>query len=222
MHLDVRNSSSKGAHPQILLDGKPIELPPQRRSLASIRCYLESKALEQQRILCSLRVDGRPVSLAEPLQTHKPFAKVEGQTIDLEQMPLQLVNIARRQSLQARLHVEEAVARVLINDSRQAREHWWNLAQDLKQPLLALSLMPETSCAAAQGSASLSQLRKWQLQQLATIINEVDETCWGQDASGLSDALEKRVLPWLNNLLSSLDLWHETLSIGHSAACQPV
>ncbi|HEV2392195.1 MAG TPA: hypothetical protein VG146_07500 [Verrucomicrobiae bacterium] len=220
MHLDVRNSSSTGASPQILLDGLPISLPPQRHSLAAIRSFLETMAYEQQRILYSLRVDGRPVSLAEPLLSHKPFGRVEGQSIDLAQMPLQLVKIARRQTAQALKQVLTAVALVLINDARKAREYWWNLTQDLKQPLLTLSFMPDTSPAALNGSASLTQLRKWQLQQLAAIIKDVDQTCWAEDSTALANALETRVLPWLAGLKDSLELWHETLSIAPAPACQ--
>jgi hypothetical protein len=57
------------------------------------------------------------------------------------------------------------------------------------------------------------QLRKWQLQQLAVIIKDVDETCWSPTPMALSSALERRVLPWLDGLRATLDLWHETLAI---------
>jgi hypothetical protein len=132
----------------------------------------------------------------------------------LAHVPLQLLATARQQLLQAREQVATAVTFVLINSSRQAREHWWDLARDLKQPLVTLSLIPANFCAPAKGSASLMQLRKWQLEQLAAILKEVDQTCWSADALPLSNALEKRVLPWLDSLRATLDLWHETFSIG--------
>ena len=56
------------------------------------------------------------------------------------------------------------------------------------------------------------QLRKWQLQQLAAILIEVDEASWSEDSAALSNALEYRVLPWLHGLGTSLELWHDTLS----------
>lgn len=70
---------------------------------------------------------------------------------------------------------------VLINEGVGAREFWWRLAPDLKAPLLTLSLVPEFACGPANGRASLTQLRKWQLQQLAGIIREVDEAWWTED-----------------------------------------
>ncbi len=213
MYSDLRDSSSTGAHLQVMLDGTPVCLPAERRTLAAIRSYLETLALERQRILYSFRVDGRPASLAEPLQTRKPFARVDARSVDPAQMPLQLVRTALHQTVQAQRQILAAVTVVMLNDCERNSEFWWNLAQDLKQPLLTLSLLPDTLWGPAPGGASLSQLRKWQLQQLAAIIKEVDETCWLEDPTSLSDALETRVLPWLHNLQRSLELWHETLSL---------
>ncbi len=219
MHSELRDSSSTGAHLQVVLDGLPVCLPPERRTLAAIRSYLETLALERQRILYSFRVDGKPASLAEPLMTRKPFARVDARSVDPAQMPLQLVRTALHQTAQAQAQVQAAVPLMMINDAELNSEYWWNLAQDLKQPLLTLSLLPETLCSSNNGGASLNQLRKWQLQQLATIIREVDETCSLDDPTALSTALEQRVLPWLHNLQRSLELWHETLSIAEHASC---
>src|ERR1700694_261750 len=69
MHPELRNSASTGAELEVMLDGKPVVLPAQRRSLAAIRSYLETLALEQQRILFSLRVDGARVNLSAMLPT---------------------------------------------------------------------------------------------------------------------------------------------------------
>lgn len=218
MHSDLRRSSKPSARVEVILDGKPVSVPPLRCSLAAIRSYLERMALEQQRILCAFSVDGRSLGIAESLQQVEPFARVEARTIDLAHVPLQLLHTARLQTIQARERIAAAIATVLINNSRQAREHWWNLGRDLKQPLLTLSLMPSTPNTPANGSASMMQLRKWQLQQLATILKEVDETCWSADPLALSNALENRVLPWLDGLSATLDLWYETLSAGRPAS----
>jgi len=55
------------------------------------------------------------------------------------------------------------------------------------------------------------QLRRWQLEQLAGIIQEVDRACESDDPTALSDALETRVLPWLEGLLDTLALLRFTL-----------
>ncbi len=213
MHPESRPHRKPEAYPEIVLDGQALALPPRRRSLAAIRSFLETKALEQQRVLCSVLVDGEPVTASDCLQLRLRFARIEARSIDLAHLPLHLVTLARQQVANARGQIAHAVTAVLINESRTGREHWWNLARDLKQPLLTLSLMPPAACGPGNGSASLMQLRKWQLQQLAMVIKEVDESCWSADPTALSNALERRVLPWLDGLRATLDLWHETLSV---------
>lgn len=221
MHRDLDDSASAGADPTVLLDGQPVMLPPERRSLAAIRCYLETLAMERQRLLFSFRIDGTRVNLSGRLPTHAPFAKVEAETIDLEQVPLQLIKTATSQTVEAQEKVCSTVTLVLINDNAWAREHWWNLVRLLKQPFMTLSLMPESSYAATAGGASLLQLRRWQLQQLAAILKDVDAACWSDDSTALSNALEQRVLPWLRGLQSSLELWHETLAARHECTPTP-
>ena len=218
MQPETHNTSSTGAGLTVLLDGQPVVLPAQRRSLAAIRCYLETLAMEQQRLLFSFRVDGTRVNLSAMLPTQARFDKVEAETIDLAQVPLQLIRTAMTQTAEAREKVMSTITLVLINDNAWAREHWWNLVRLLKQPFMTLSLMPESSYSSTSGGPSLIQLRRWQLQQLASILKDVDKACWSDDSAALSDALEYRVLPWLQGLQSSLELWHETLAARHECA----
>ena len=198
----------------VMLDGLPVGLPAGRRSLPAIRSFLETLAMEHQRILCSLSVDGQPANLGQLPASRADFARVEAESIELDDMPLQLLKTARQQTAAARSHVESAVALVLINDGQIAREFWWDLARELKEPLLTLSLLPEDACGPAHSGASLKQLRKWQLQQLAAIIKTVDEACWSDDTMALSNALENRALPWLDKLHELICLWDETVSAG--------
>jgi hypothetical protein len=200
-----------------MLDGRPVSLPPQRRSLAAIRSYLETLALEQQRILFSLRVDGARVNLSAMLPTQRKFERVEAETIDLAEVPLKLIKTAMIQTSEAETQVRSAVTLVLINDAGWAREHWWSLARVLHQPLLTLSLMPETAYGSNPAGAPLVQLRKWQLQQLGAILRDIDEASCSDDPTALSTALESRVLAWLHGLETSLELWHETLAIKPAA-----
>jgi len=73
--------------------------------------------------------------------------------------------------------------------------------------------MPETAYGSKAPGASLVQLRKWQLQQLGAILRDIDEASCSDNPAALSTALESRVLPWLQGLETSLELWHETLAI---------
>ena len=210
MRSNLRRSSKSGSRIEVYLDGKPVALPPLRSTLPAIRSYLERLALAKQRIICAIFVDGQPLG-PEAKPSLETFARVEARSMDLAQVPLQILDTARQQTLHAREQVATAVITVLINTTRQAREYWWNLTRDLKQPLVTLSLMPSSICGPPNGSASLLKLRKWQLQQLAAILKTVDASCWSADSLPLSTALESRVLPWLDGLRATLDLWYESL-----------
>ncbi len=199
---------------EVLLDGLPVELPSECRSLAAIRCHLEALALGRQRILYSLSVDGQPVNRALPLRGREIFSRVEAGTVALEETSLRLLKKAFQQTEYAREIVETALTLVLINNGDVAHEIWWNLALILKEPVLTLSLLPENVSGAADGCTSSLQLRKWQLEQVAAIIQDVDEACRSQNSLPLSDALENRVLPWLQNLGEFICLWHETVLAG--------
>jgi hypothetical protein len=205
MCSDSNDSSFPEGRLEVMLDGQPVGLPPQRRSLTAIRSYLESLALEQQRIIWLFSVDGDAVSSAGR------FLRITCQTIGLDKMPLQLVENAIQQTKTAHAEVQRAVSQVMINEAARGHELWWGLARGLKEPLLTLSLLPDAVCGPANGSASPMQLRRWQLEQLAGIIQEVDRACETNDPTALSDALETRVLPWLEGLLDTLALLRFTL-----------
>jgi hypothetical protein len=207
-----------GDEVEITLDGLPVGLPSGCRSLNAIRCRLETLALERQRILCSLNVDGQPVNLALPLLNQRVFCRVEAGTVALEETPLLLLKKAFQQTERARECVETALTLVLINNGRVAREVWWNLASALKEPVITLSLLPENTCEPFDNRTSLTQLRKWQLEQVAAIIRDVDEACHSEDTIPLSNALENRVLPWLQHLGELISLWHETVLAGSRLA----
>ena len=204
--------STPGAAVDVTLDGSPVEIPPERRSLAAIRSYLESIALQQQRIVCALVVDGESINLTQPRHPSRSFNQVDAETMSLSEVPMQLVRAAlqQTQTLQAKVH--SMVERVLINEPRQSRELWWGLSIALKEPLLTLSLLSDDVCGRDLGGAPLTQLRKWQLQQLGGIQHDIEQASAQDDVTILADAIEQRLLPWLYQLSESLTLWNETMS----------
>lgn len=195
----------------VKLDGQAVEIPSERRSFSGVCAYLEAMALRQQRILCSLVVDGESINLTQPPAFVKSFTNIEAETMGLTEVPVQLIKAALQQTLFVREQVQSAVELVLINEGSRARELWWNLSLALKEPLLTLSLLPEGICGPNHGQASLMQLRKWQLQQLGVVIQDVNNACEWDNPAVLSDALEIRVLPWLDKLRDSLELWQQTV-----------
>ncbi len=161
-----------------------------------------------------MSVDGEAVNLALSLTHDGAFCRIEAGTASLKERSVLLLKTAMQQVEMARECVETAITLVLINDGCVARELWWDLARQLKEPVLTLSLLPDDACGAGHGGASLTQLRKWQLEQVATIIKGVDEACHAEDTIPLSNALENRVLPWLRNLSELISLWHDTATAG--------
>ena len=159
MLSDLLDSSSVREDIQVLLDGSPVELPDERRSLSAIRSYLETLALERQRVLYSFSVDGAPVSSRANLAPIG-FSRIEAETFDLDEMPVRIIDMAIQQATHAQKQVQSAISMVLVNDGRMAREFWWDLTRDLKQPLLTLTLLPDHSCGFSYRGASVSQLRE--------------------------------------------------------------
>jgi len=213
--MNYANTGLVGAAGTVLvtLDSEPVALPAGRHSLDAIRSYLETLALAGQRMLAVFAVDGCQVNLALPLVNKGEFCRVDAETLPLDELPLLLLTTAGQQVGRAREAVEAALTLVLINNPATARELWWKIACQLKEPVLTLSLMPENLCRLCCGT-SFQQLRRWQLEQIAVIVRKVDAAGESQNNIQLSDALEKLVLPWLEKLEEHIQLWHATTLAG--------
>ena len=214
--MNHANSAFAGPAAIILvtLDGEPVKVPAGRCSLNAIRSLLETLALEKQCLLASLSVDGRATDLGLAQTGSGNFFCVEADSVPLTKLPLLLLTTAQQQVDRVRAAVENALTLVLINNRAAARELWWNIARQLKDPVLTLSLMPDSACKLCS-SVSFEQLRQWQFRQIATIVREVDAVCETGDNIMISDALERRVLPWLQKLNDLVRLWHQTVSAGY-------
>src|ERR1039458_5172883 len=88
MYSDSNNPSSPECQIEVVLDGRRVGVPPQRRTLAAIRSYLESRALEQQRVLWSFRVVGDATGSGGVSSAPEQFLRVQAQTIGLDQMQI--------------------------------------------------------------------------------------------------------------------------------------
>jgi hypothetical protein len=207
---------------EVLLDGLPVSLPAGRRTLPAIRSYLDMLALGRQRILFSLSIDGHRTDLIHPGPDPASFARVEGETLELAELPAHLIRSAIQQTETAICEVRSAIVLVLINDGGIAREFWWKLAGKMKDPLLTLCLLPDTMNGAVNGVATFTQVRKWHLEHLGRVLRQVDEACWAEDSQVLSNALEHHALPWLNDLHAMLALWHETTAAATRDAAERV
>lgn len=220
MFSNKSESSLEGEQIEVLLDGRAIQVPSERRSLSGIFSFLDTLALQQQRVLYWFSVDGQPAEPGALMCVDRPYARVEAVSLDLQQFPLQLIRTAMHQTAQAVGEVQSAVSTVLINDTETARELWWKLAAKMKSPLLTLSLLPDFNRRMENGRATLGELRRWQLLRLASLLKEVDDACCAEDTRTLSNVLEQRVLPWLEMLGDSLELWLETFLMDSSMGAE--
>ena len=217
MHPDPLLRAGPSDRIEVSLDGVPVRLPSERRSLDAIRCHLETIALRQQRFLGSIRVVGWSAQPAKSVSGRGGLFRVEASTMELGNRTLLILKTALEQTTSTMCRVTNAITRVLINEGPVAREIWWSLANELKEPILTLSLLPDNVCGPNHGQASFTQLRKWQLEQLAAIIRDVDDVCTSEDTSSLSDALATHVLPWLEGQFEVIQLWLETAGAGSCA-----
>jgi hypothetical protein len=197
---------------QVTLDCETVPLPNGHLSVTSIRSYLETLALANQRVVAEFTVDGFPVDPSLPLE-NLSFRRVDAITVTLNEFPLLLLATARRQVERVRASVDTALTLVLINPPATARELWWKIASQLKDPILTLSLMPEHLCQNSCGT-TFHKLRRWQLEQISVIVRRVDQACDLQDNFMVSDALEKLVLPWLDQLGEQVRLWQAAMQAG--------
>jgi len=212
MNYTNSNSLESTGDIVVTLDSENVALPPGRRSLNSVRSYLETVALANRRILGDILLDGRPIGLL-PISETRRFQRIDAVTIPLCDLPLVLLTTASQQVVRARELVESALTLVLINDPDNARELWWKIASQLKEPVLTLSLMPEYLCQRWCGT-TFQRLREWQLEQIASIIRRVDQSCDSNNTILLSDSLEQLVLPWLDKLADHIVLWKNAASAG--------
>lgn len=195
---------------EIFLDGIPVELPSGCRLLSTVRAYLETLSLQKQCVLCALTVDGLALNLGMPLPNLDKFTRVEAESVALEDSECLLLKIALQQIEHVRESVETTMTLVLINNGNVARELCWNLSLQLRGPILTLGLLPDHTCLPSSGCASFRKIRRWQLEQVANIIREVDRACRTGDTLLISDVLEKRVQSWLARLEDLVSLCLET------------
>jgi hypothetical protein len=198
----------------VILDGKPISIPAECKSLGAIRIYLERLALAQERVLSQCLVDGHPANPSSLGWAKYSFQSFEAKTTQLTDLASEILLAALKQTADARALVETAVPLVLINAAPLSRELWCDLAGKLKDPLLTLGLLPDSHYRQPDGCVSFQQMRQWQVEQYAALIEQVNEACAYEDTCALSNALEHRVLPWLQKLEDSVELWHETALAG--------
>ncbi len=214
MPIEAQNSTKKSGL-QVILDGKRLTVPPQAASsFRELFSYLEQMAIQGQRVLSSVCVDGIEVRSPGLKAAWEPFQQVEANTISFQDLGHHVVSVAREQVGNLLSRVEAVHMVVLINDWPVAQRLWWELVPDFKTPMLELSFLQELWGDRLRdfrvGTQSLAE--HW--DQIGQIQAELELTLQRRnDLVEFSDLLERRLLPWLRDLHCALGkLNEETLA----------
>jgi hypothetical protein len=219
--MSTNEQNSFTLEPKVWLDGSTVQVPKQRQSLAAIRTFLERLAMQKRRVLSSVNVENVTDEHSNSDALPHGNTRIVAESISLDRLPLSVVERAQKQATEAFSRVESAVVLMTINTGQRANEMWWNIAHTLNRPVVTLALLSEASLKLPPASMNVLQVRNWQLEQLACLIAEVDQVAALEDPLALSEALEERVLSWLDNLIGGLELLHFSLLTGLECECQP-
>jgi hypothetical protein len=203
---------------RVSLDGQPLTIPPEMRSFKALCSHLNSLAGERQRVVSSLSVEVESKYLQAAAPNRMPRCRITAKTTNADRLHVNIIRTALQQVETARALVQEAVVHVQVNDGCVATEYWGGLSEHLEEPLVTLSALPENICSSSATQTATTQLRQWQFEQLAAMRDDVDEACRRKDGRAILNALEHRVLSWLNNLHATLALWLEMLLLGSQTA----
>ena len=192
---------------EITLDDEPVSFGWARRmSLAAIRCHLEMLALRRSRVLVSLLLDGALVDLTQTSRALVEAQQIVAATVGLNELGLRLSTAAHEELTVLRAHVEQTALLVLINTRRKAQQLWWELVPALKSPLLSLAFLLQMYPVANVEAARATLTRH--SSALAEVIDDIEQFCGEFDTVVLSDALQERIEPWLQQTGRLLQHWY--------------
>ena len=190
----------------VTLDGKTLEVPQHvQDSLPAIRSYLELMALEQQRVVSVLSVDGQLVNLQCPRLEPAHFHRIQAQTISFTDLSRQLIATAHAQVRLLQTRVEAAAMQVLINDWPAVNRLWQEWVPEFMSPVLIIKSLREL-CGVRLDELSIEdQQLSDHLAQFSPMWEHIERIFEQQDTIELSNALEQRLGPWLDRLAVFLE-----------------
>lgn len=192
---------AKSEQRTVTLDGRPVELESRRQSLKDVFQYLESLALRHERVLSSVLVDGIQVAPSEARISNGSFQSIRADSLTFDELGRQMVRAVRTRVNELRERVKGMQFLVLINNWDVAQWLWWELVPDFKTPMIELSFLQEL------WGTRLEQLKiqdrnvvqHWDM--IGPIHAEIEMLLQRQESLvNLSDALERKLGPWLMQL----------------------
>lgn len=194
----------------VLMDGKPVQVPESSLdSFSALRAQLEVIALRQNRVLADVCLDGVAIQADQAKLPLDGTHQVQAQTISFQELGLQMTQTALRQSDHLEIRAEQALTRVLINESAQAWELMRSLDAEIRPLLVLTSFMQELRGArlielGVDPARFAQHLEK--MQKIRAAWNHLESR---QDVIALSDLIEQQLLPWVVQLGVYLRQIHE-------------
>lgn len=189
--------------PSILLDGDPVELPPNLQPyLLAIHAHMETVALRRGRILETLNLSA--ASRQAPI---KPEGK-GSQNQDWDQLGRYFLKTLRKQVAVLQEKLDSAVLLVVVNEWKVAERLWAELQHDLRAAVLTLRLLQEFGGSLALNSEANSECVAQYFRELHSAWQSLDLSAGARETLSFSNELEQRLQPWLDRLdnhLKTLD-----------------
>jgi len=205
---EIEQSKNLGKQTQVLLDGKAIEIPVSAsQSLSEVRAHLELIALRQDRVLASLTVDGKAISLSQVSGMKGEFCLVQAFSIGFAELAQSVAITTRLQVCELKSKVDAAVTLVLINPWTPALQHLKQLEAELRTLLVVLHFLQELTGSPMMNIQFGNRTMLEHLSEFLSIINSIDHAESKQNLILLSDVLENKLSPWLNTLIGYLGNW---------------
>ena len=190
---------------QVILDGRELRIPDHiRDSLPAIRSYLELLAIQQERVLWDLSVDGTPVHSQADFRTLTDFQRIQAQTVTFTELTRQLIDTAQAQVRALQNRVEAAAMQVLINDWPAVEKLWQQWAPEFLSPILIIKSLRDL-CGARMDELTLGhQTLAEHLAKFGPLWTRTEQAFERRDILDLSNAMDQLLGPWLAELSAFL------------------
>ena len=186
---------------EVIMDGKPLELPEHiKRSLTAIRSYLESLALQHGRVVSFFTVDGIIINTIEDSLQIKAMQCVKADTVGFDELTRQLISTACDRLKDLHVTAENAITQILINEWPEVQTLWEKWQPDFKSPILVVNFLRELCGARLDELCCCNKTLGQHLAFFNPLVDEIEAVVATRNILELSNSLEERYAPWLQQL----------------------
>lgn len=196
---------------QVTVDGRPVTLPADvQPTLGGLCSYLEQLALQQERVLISIRVDGVAASSIGSVDASIRPRWLDVTTASLAEFSYDLMGLAHEQCEVLSRRVRDTALRVLINEWPIAERLWGELVPDLRSPLTVISFCEEIRLRHAREAGPRRSGLRAHLREFSGLWRRLTQCFERKDSEKFFDMLDQELAPWYDQLAKLLRSKHST------------